>query len=120
MPTILMFVVLMLALAMPASAQEGCAPLDHVLKTIREAVPITRTITLDPEQTANVLLWWNEQPPESNDAYNLAVVIAHPNGRLGLLVGNDGNICATLGLKPDMIESFMEAIAGKPPKAGSI
>ena len=43
---------------------------------------------------------------------NLVVVLIHENGRVGLLSGNDGEICAADLIPENLLPALFKAIAG--------
>jgi hypothetical protein len=50
-------------------------------------------VTLDAEQAARVLAWYNAQPPASALHFDLIVMVKHRDNALALLLGSDGMIC---------------------------
>jgi hypothetical protein len=106
------FLILFALLCGQSALAEGCGgALDTVLKNIGAQ----QVIKLEPEQAANVLIWWNEQEPKSNDTFTTARIVTTSDHGVGLLMGNDDKVCAAIKLKPEMIGSLMDAIAGHPP-----
>jgi hypothetical protein len=89
-------------------------PLSIALNYIRAThpYPITTTVTLDAEQAARVLAWYNAQPPASALHFDLIVMVKHRNNTLALLLGSDGMICRIEVVPPEDVERLMRVIAG--------
>lgn len=107
--------VAVLALALwvaPATAQQ-CHPLDAMLATINQIAPVARHVTLNPVQARAAADWYNKQPPEADDPYNLVVIVLHEDGRVGIVLGNDGLACMGHIVPPQLVEGLMRAIAGE-------
>ena len=100
-----------LLLPSPAAALT-CTPVDAAIEHIGATAPIKKTIRLDAEQTARVVEWINQLPPETDMKLNLVVVLIHENGRVGLLSGNDGEICAADLIPENLLPALFKAIAG--------
>ena len=104
-----------LALAQPVAAPgRECIPLDIALQNVRAThpYPIVATVTLDAEQSARVVEWYNTQPPASPMRFNLVVMARHQDNTVGLLLGNDGMICIIDVVAPKDVPAVMHAILG--------
>lgn len=106
--------VALLALALwasPAQAQQ-CQPVETMMATIHQIVPVARYAKLDPIQTKAAADWFNRQPPEADDPYDLVVIVMHEDGRVGIVLGNDGLACQGHLIPPQLVPGLMRAIAG--------
>lgn len=97
------------ALAQP----QACHPLEVMLGMAHQTAPVRSHVKLDPVQTSAVVAWFNRQPPESEEAFNLVVLVQHENGRIGIMLGNDGEVCFATILSPAIIPALMQAITGE-------
>jgi hypothetical protein len=104
---------LLLAFAIPAQAQE-CAPLEAALNMARaHSSPIALSVTLDEAQSRRVVAWYNSLEPVSTDTFTLVVIVRHENNQVGLMMGNDGNICTADLLPPAAVPTLMRVISGE-------
>lgn len=98
--------------AFPASAHE-CQPLAKMLRVINERAPIAVYVHLDAMQTAAVVDWFNRQPPESDERFDLAVIVRHQDGRFGIVFGEGDLACAGYIVPPELMDGLAKAIAGE-------
>jgi hypothetical protein len=101
----------LLLFSIPANAQQQCFPMEQVEEAINAQFPIRRVVKLDEQQTKDVLFWWNSQPPQTDDKYN-SIWLVQFEGFIGLMLGNDGDVCQVGRIPDELMESFLLALRG--------
>ncbi len=91
---------------------QGCEPTEDIFKRVHTVMSIRVSVTLDREQSDRVVAWYNKQPPEGREHFNLVIVLRHDNGRWGLMLGNDGKICEVYLIEAPLVPSFVDALIG--------
>jgi hypothetical protein len=101
---------------MPSAASAGhdCAPLATALDRVRAThpYPIDQVVSLDPEEAARAVDWYNAQPPPTSLRFNSAAIVRTSDGTVALLLGNDGSVCATDVIAREDLPALIQAILG--------
>jgi hypothetical protein len=101
---------LVLALTSQYAQAQSCTPLDTVLGQVSAQSLAVEQFT--GGDTARAVAFFNRIPPVSDDAFNLALLIALPDGSGVLAVGKDGAVCAQVRLSAEKLRAMTTLVKG--------
>jgi hypothetical protein len=93
------------------NTQAVCAPLDRTLVAIEAQFPIKSAVKLDDVQSAAVIALYSGVTGDLVK-YTWVVLLTHTDGRVGVLFGNDDDVCAGGMVVEEAVPSLMRAIVG--------
>ena len=103
---------LALAFGAHAAAAQMCAPADAVMAMVRAHPAYASHQVATAQETKAAADIFNATPPESAVAWSVAILVSFRDGSGGLLVGNGGEICGSLGFTPATWPAFLRTVRG--------
>jgi hypothetical protein len=96
-----------------AALAQQCMPLEMAVARWQANPNIADVYVASPSETVAAVAIFNSMPPESEEAFDVVVLVTGKDDSGAVFVGKDGEVCATMRVPAGAWRNFVKAVRGQ-------